>query len=201
MTERQTRWHCGSAARRKPAATPGAGTEGWISRCCSSPRGGGGWLCVGLCEHILYVFACVWGVTGWRWYMSVYELAHVQLRVRVHASVCISDWVHAVLCVCLSVYVCMCKCVFQQPQSAWGRGTYKRHLARRAKTTKVTLPPVMYSVFCSGGKCNMLCVNVCVRCHGGCVHVSTFLCLCVSATFKVVHIKMKALVIPRKSRV
>lgn len=22
---------------------PGAGTEGWISRCCSSPRGGGGW--------------------------------------------------------------------------------------------------------------------------------------------------------------
>lgn len=101
MTERQTRWHCGNAARRKPAATPGAGTEGWISRCCSSPRGGGGCLCVGCCECVA---ACVrvslrsHGV----------EVVHECVWVNMSVTVClhISEWVH-VVCACPSVLVCV----------------------------------------------------------------------------------------------
>lgn len=138
-------------------------------------------------KQMLFITQGWWGfsVCGPVWvYMSVCLRSH-KVEV-VHECVWVSLYVTVCLSACdnVCVSVCMCKSVFQHPQSAWGRGTYKRHLARRAKTTKVTLPLVMYSVFshCSWGKCDICGVWTCVlESFDG----WTFLCLCLSATLKV----------------
>lgn len=140
---------------------PGAGTEGRISRCCSSPRGG-----------------------GWTVFVALFVYECACLCLRNHKVNCTHECVHSVCVImhlsassletCCLVYVhaLVDACVLQHLQSARGGSTYKRHLPRRAKTTKVTLPPVMCAVYslCSDAKYMIGCVQMCDFCW-------QFLCL------------------------
>lgn len=67
---------------------PGAGTEGWISRCCSSPRGGGGW-----------------PVRVWAFVRTYSKCVCVQVIKLTGLSM------HALS---PSVYVCLCVCMCQR---------------------------------------------------------------------------------------
>lgn len=100
---------------------PGAGTEGRISRCCSSPRGGGG---TALRELYCGETECV---IRWRWYTGLYECDYT--------CSCVSVSVSGQCTVCIPP-----KCTWESAGRGWGvGGTDKRHLARRAKNNKGNL--------------------------------------------------------------
>ena len=138
----------------------------------------------GMDKQMLLITQGCWGLDCvWAFVCTFCLCARVEVPHNcVHASLLVYPCVCTRCCECIPS-ACTREWIFQQPQSAWGTATYKRHLARRAKTTKVTLPLVMYSVLghCSAGERNVPCVRVSF--HG--VPLSPFSCHWASAVSEV----------------